>query len=102
MDRRYESTNELPIAVRKVLPQDAQQLYLRGYQEGWDKYDASQAGDLDRRSIAHRQGWALVEHEFIHHEGTGKWYHKGQRSTEEELQVGFLDRLRGLFRRATD
>jgi cation transport regulator ChaB len=102
MDRRYDSTNELPIAVRKVLPQDAQLLYLRGYQEGWDDYDASQAGDLDRRSIAHRQGWALVEHEFVCHQGTGKWYHRGQEPTEEELQAGLFGRLRGLFRRGTD
>jgi cation transport regulator ChaB len=102
MDKRYESTSELPIAVRKVLPEDAQRLYLQGYQVGWDGYDASKVGHLDRRSIAHRQGWALVEHEFVCNQGTGKWSRKGQELVAEETRAGFFDRLKGLFRRGTD
>lgn len=97
MSGRYESKSDLPDTVADVLPDEAQEVYLKGYQRGWDKFTEATSAGLSRESVAHRQGWEAVKREFVLEEGLGAWYRRGEAPDEEARPLSFLDRLRGLF-----
>jgi hypothetical protein len=45
--------------------------------------------------VAHRQGWAAVEQEFVQDLDTGKWHCRDQEVVEEEK--GLLDKVRDVI-----
>lgn len=95
---RYETVQDLPETITEVLPEEARDLYLEGYQQGWDMYDEETPGELSRDSIAHRQGWANVKQEFEHSEETGKWYRRGEApETPEEEGGGLGDKVKSVL-----
>jgi cation transport regulator len=91
----YKSIEELPDTVRDILPEEAQELYLKGYNQGWEAYDEETSSDLSHESVAHRQGWIFVQKEFVQDEGTGEWHRKGEEAEEEE--EGLLDKVQDVF-----
>ena len=95
---RYGSKSDLPPTMRDVLPERAQGLYLKAYNQAWDEYEDGQ-GYLSRDGLAHQRGWAAVRHEYVQDQGTGKWHRIGQAPAEREMRWGFVDILRGLFSR---
>ena len=75
---RYGSLEELPEKITSVLPEEAQEIYLRRYQEAWDTHNPRTAGGLAQHALAHREGWAAVGRESEKYEGTGTWYRRGE------------------------
>jgi len=96
-EKEYKSKEDLPETLTSILPVEAQELYLEGYQRGWSMYDADTSSELDRPSVAHRQGWTMVRKEFAQDEGTGKWHRKGEEPDEEESSEGPIEALKDLF-----
>lgn len=90
----YESIDELPDVVRDVLPEEAQELYLEGYNTSWEMYDEEQS-EMSQEAVANRDGWATVKREFTKHDETGKWYPAGEVPEEPEgkEEEGLLDKL---------
>jgi cation transport regulator ChaB len=97
---KYKGILELPDAVRTILPEEAQALYVEGYNRGWDMYDEETSSELSRSSVAHREGWAAVQREFVQDEGTGKWYRRGEEPERPESResAGLLGTVRTFFR----
>ncbi len=91
---RYETKEELPEKITAALPDEAQEIYLRRYQEAWDNYNPRSAGGLPRQALAHREGWAAVGREFEQHEGTGAWYRRGEVPADPGGGSTIVDRLR--------
>lgn len=52
----YDSISQLPDAVRRHLPEPAQQIDRKVFNNAWEEY----AGREDRESIAHEVAWAAV------------------------------------------
>ncbi|HMB15901.1 MAG TPA: putative cation transport regulator ChaB [Pelovirga sp.] len=62
----YETRNELPESVRKVLPKHAQELYLAAFNSAWDQYknEEDRRGDDSREEVAHKVAWAAVKQQY--------------------------------------
>ncbi len=95
---RYETIEDLPESLTSVLPEEAQKIYLEGYQESWDTYEEYQGGEMGREAVAHRDGWHAVQQEFVNDESSGRWYPKGElpeEEEEEEEEEGLLGNIGG-------
>jgi cation transport regulator len=56
----YRSVADLPEPLRRHLPRDAQQIYLKAFNHAWDEY----ARRADRESVAHKVAWAAVKKSY--------------------------------------
>lgn len=94
---RYESKDDLSPVLRETLPEQAQDLYIEGYQKAWDDYDEEQGGDLGRAGYAHLQGINAVELEYT--KVNNVWYHKGEEPENGEEKEGesLLEKIKGVF-----
>lgn len=91
---RYETIDDLPESLKSVLPEDAQRVYLEAYKRSWESYKEQEGGELDRESVAHRDGWSAVQHQFVKHAASGRWYPKGKLpEDEEEGEEGLIDKI---------
>jgi cation transport regulator len=79
---RYEKKSDLPDTIRDVLPEAAQQIYLEAYQRSYDDYEEGKGGQLSRGSVAHRDGWMALQHEYEQDKETGEWHRKDEESRE--------------------
>jgi len=73
----YRDTDELPDNVRNVLPQHAQQIYKKAFDNAWDEYKHPQdrRDDADCEKVSHRVAWSAVKKSYT--KGTdGKWHPK--------------------------
>jgi cation transport regulator len=82
--------------MRDVLPERAQGLYLKAYNQAWDEYREGQ-GYLSRDGVAHQRGWTAVQHEYVQDQRTGRWHRIGEAPAEYEESRGFLGKLKSLF-----
>lgn len=86
----YKKLEDLPDTLRESLPKEAQNIYIKAFKKAWDEYEEKQGGDMDRESVAHRQGMKKVRDEFVYHEDTGEWYRRGEEPEKEEEESGGL------------
>lgn len=90
-----ENINDLPHTIRKILPEEVQEIYLEAYNQSWDSYsEDAEPGEQNRESIAHRDGWTAVQQEFTHNEKKGIWYRKGEEPDEAEEEQGLWEKLK--------
>jgi cation transport regulator len=63
----YLVNEELPAAVRRHLPEHAQEIYREAFNHAWEEY----GGDARREEIAHRVAWAAVRKSYV--KAGGEW-----------------------------
>jgi cation transport regulator len=66
----YEKPSELPDSVRENLPEGAQKIYLKAFNNAWDEY----ADQDDRESTAHKVAWSAVKQRYEKRDG--EWVRK--------------------------
>jgi len=78
----YGTVNDLPASVKDNLPEHAQEIYVKAFNNAWSKYK-----DADKRSrgssqeeTAHRVAWAAVKKVYKKDQKTGRW--EAERSKE--------------------
>lgn len=67
----YESDQDLPDSVRNNLPEHAQHIYRKAFNNAWDQYKDPQKREdphESREAVAHQVAWSAVKQEF-HKEG---------------------------------
>jgi cation transport regulator len=90
----YKRKAELPEHLRETMPEEAQEIYLKAYNESWQIYDEDEVlGEQSQEATAHRDGWNAVKQGFAHDEEKGMWYRHGEEPEAEEDQ-GILERLK--------
>jgi cation transport regulator len=94
----YETKEDLPASLREWLPEEAQDLYLKVYQETWDSYEEGEGGQLSRDSVANRDAMAAVRKEFVEDESTHDWYRRGEGRKEEEKKEALIHKVTHLFK----
>lgn len=95
---RYETIEDLPESLTSILPVEAQKVYLEAYERSWETYKEEQSGELNRESVAHRDGWSAVRREFEKDDASGRWYPKGELpEDEEEEEQGLVDKIKDVF-----
>ena len=72
----YASTSDLPDAVRDVLPEKAQALFLAAYNNAWNHYrdPATRRGDEGREEVAFKVAWSAVKQQYVKKEN--RWQHR--------------------------
>ena len=95
----YEHISDLPPTLQDVLPEEARHVYLEAYQKSWEAYDEEAGGEMDRKSVAHRDGWNAVRANYVKDESTGRWHKEGElpEEEEEEEDSGLVDTIKSAF-----
>lgn len=62
----YERNADLPEQVRDNLPENAQKIYRKAFNNAWDQYEKKEdrRGDASREETAHRVAWAAVKESY--------------------------------------
>lgn len=81
------------------MPEEAQELYLKVYQEAWNDYEEAEGGELSRDSVANRDAMAAVRREFVEDQETHGWYRRGEKPKAEEKKEGLIGKVTHLFER---
>lgn len=73
----YSSNSELPDSVRGVLPQGAQDIYRKAFNNAFEQYQDpdERRGDKSREQTAHQVAWAAVKKEYEKGDDD-KWHKK--------------------------
>ena len=74
----YNSLDELPDSVRDNLPNHAQEIYMKAFNNAWDEYadPKERRGDASREETAHKVAWAAVKNVYKKDEESGEWKKK--------------------------
>jgi cation transport regulator len=70
----FNTVDELPCELRRDLPRHAQELYVKAYNDAWEKYEDPnrRLGGGSREEIAQKVAWEEVEKEYVRDEN-GNW-----------------------------
>jgi cation transport regulator len=62
----YDRNADLPQQVRDNLPEKAQEIYRKAFNNAWDQYadPEDRRGDASREETAHRVAWAAVKESY--------------------------------------
>ena len=62
----YERNADLPEQVRDNLPENAQKIYRKAFNNAWDQYEKKEdrRGDASHEETAHRVAWAAVKESY--------------------------------------
>lgn len=73
----YRTNSDLPAAVREHLPDHAQDIYRKSFNNAWVQYadPRKRRGKTSREETAHRVAWAAVENAYEKGAG-GRWRRK--------------------------
>jgi cation transport regulator len=77
----YARNADLPKSVRDHLPQDAQTIYRKAYNNAWQEYERRErrrGSSASREETAHRVAWAAVKSSFG--KRGGRWVRIRERS----------------------
>ncbi|MEM5773923.1 MAG: ChaB family protein [Anaerolineaceae bacterium] len=71
----YRKISELPDSVKNNLPEHAQEIYMKAFNNAYEQYDRPEErrGDASREEVAHKVAWAAVKKEYQKDETSGKW-----------------------------
>ncbi|MFB3763733.1 MAG: ChaB family protein [Methanotrichaceae archaeon] len=71
----YRRIDELPASVRENLPEHAQEIYLKAFNNAWEEYanPKDRKGDASREETAHKVAWSAVKQVYEKDERSGKW-----------------------------
>lgn len=59
----YSKETDLPESVINNLPEHAQTIYMKAFNNAWEEYDKPEErrGNASREEVAHRVAWAAVK-----------------------------------------
>lgn len=72
----YDRNADLPDSVRDALPEAAQTVYRKAFNDAWDQYSdpEDRRGSATREETAHRVAWAAVKKSW--EKKDGRWVRK--------------------------
>ncbi len=71
----YDNVSDLPDSVKQHLPEHAQKIYLKAFNNAWKEYDqpSERRGNESREEVAHKVAWSAVKNEYKKDEKSGQW-----------------------------
>lgn len=73
----YKNREDLPLSVKHVLPDHAQDIYKEAYNHAWDEYKDPQRrnNNESQEQVSHKVAWAAVKHQYVKRDD-GLWHKK--------------------------
>jgi cation transport regulator len=93
---QYETVKQLPVTIRDTLPDKAQEIYRKAYNQAWEEFDKEDHRGLNQQGLAHQQAWGAVKQEYVF--DLDEWHRRGE-TVERKVPEGIFDKLKSLFRR---
>jgi cation transport regulator len=93
---KIETIKQLPVTIRNVLPEQAQEIYRKAYNQAWEAFSLDDHRGLNQQGLAHQQAWGAVKQEYVF--DLDQWHRIGE-AAEREVPQGIFDRIKGLFKR---
>jgi cation transport regulator len=93
---RFETIKQLPVAIRDTLPDKAQEIYRKAYNQAWDEFEEDDHRGLNQQGLAHQQAWMAVKQEYVF--DLDQWHLRGE-TVERKVPEGIFDKLKSLFKR---
>lgn len=74
----YQSRDDLPTNIQKILPSHAQDIYLKAFNSAYKEYANPERRDnqMSLEELCARIAWAAVKKEYEKNEKTGQWIKK--------------------------
>lgn len=74
----YKNNLDLPDAVKKHLPEHAQDIYREAFNHAYDEYKDPKRryDDSSREEVAHKVAWSAVKNKYAKDEDSGRWITK--------------------------
>jgi cation transport regulator len=74
----YKTIQDLPPNLQEILPQHAQEIFVKSFNHAWEEYqeNANQSDDISHEEIAYRTAWNAVKKKYAKDQHTGKWLEK--------------------------
>lgn len=74
----YNKVSELPERVKDNLPEHAQEIYMKAFNNAYDQYadPDDRRGDASREETAHKVAWAAVKNDYEKDDDNGRWKRK--------------------------
>ena len=62
----YKKKSELPDSVKDNLPSEAQEIYMKAFNNAWEEYADrdKRRDDASREEVAHRVAWSAVKEKY--------------------------------------
>lgn len=81
----YKHRTDLPIALQRTMPDEAQEMYREEYNDIWKRYQYTynDIGALSAEELAHRMAWGKVKRNFSK-DCEGQWHRRSQQISKEE------------------
>ncbi len=98
-----EHKGVLSPTLRDLLPQEAQQLYVKSYEQAWEQYDPQRDGPTTREAVSSREAWSAVTREFVQDDATHQWHRKGEPAVAAVAPKnrGAAGLIKSIFRRSS-
>ena len=73
----YSNRSELPEQIKKILPNTAQEIYMKTYNSAYEQYrdPKKRKGEETREEVAHKVAWSAVKNSYEKNE-QGNWVKK--------------------------
>ena len=90
----YGTVQQLPVTIRDTLPDKAQEIYRKAYNQAWEEYQEEAHRGLNQQGLAHQQAWMAVKQEYVF--DLDQWHRRGE-TVERKVPKGILDKIKSLF-----
>lgn len=77
----YKDLNDLPYLIKDELPNHAQEIWMKAYNNAYEEYanpEARRNPKDSRETVANKVAWAAVDSQYTKDPKTGKWMKKEQ------------------------
>ena len=77
----YESNEDLPESVKRVLPGHGQEMNRKAFNSAWEqyRYPEDRRGSDTREEVSHQVAWVAVKKVYTKDEKSGKWARRQDR-----------------------
>jgi cation transport regulator len=93
---QFETIKQLPATIRDILPEPAQEIYRKAYNQAWEEYREDAHRGLNQQGLAHQQAWMAVGLEYVF--DLDQWHRRGE-TVERKVPEGIFDKIKSLFQR---
>lgn len=71
----YQTVQDLPFNLRELLPEHAQEIFLKSFNNAWEEYQdaATRSENTSQEEMAFRVAWNAVKKKYTKNKRTGKW-----------------------------
>jgi cation transport regulator len=71
----YRTVQDLPSNLRELLPQHAQEIFLKAFNSAWEEYQerSNRPESISQEEMAFRVAWNAAKEKYTKNKQSGRW-----------------------------